>query len=576
MASKTSTPHVDLANRYAADVISGAIPACKWVRLACERQQRDLKRQNTEEFPYRFDVAKAEKVCEFVECLPHIKGKWGGSSIKLEPWQKFILCVVFGWVHAESGLRRFRTAYVEVPRKNAKSTLSSGVGLYMLTEDGEQGAEVYSAATTKDQAKIVFSAAQAMARKTKDLRDHYGLAVGAHNLNVLATDSKFEALSSEGETLDGLNIHCGIVDELHAHKTREVWDVLETATGSREQSLLWAITTAGSNRAGICYEQRDYVTKILDLVADDETYFGVIYSIDPDDDWTLESTWRKANPNYGISVYAEDLHRLAKKAMQTPAAVNNFLTKRLCVWVSADVGLFDMQAWDACGDKGLKPEQFIGKSCWIAIDLGFVDDIASVVKVFRETKQVENAAGEMEDAEIYTFFGRHYLPEETIEESRNSQYSGWDRMGRITRTDGNVTDAERIIDDLVDDINVYRAQKVLMDPYNYLTITNPIQKRGIDIAVFEQFPQTVPAMSPATEGLMKAVRSRRVQHDGCPVLAWAMSNVVGHFDVKDNVYPRKERPENKIDPAIAAIMAYGHAMVAEPGSVYEERGVLAF
>jgi phage terminase large subunit-like protein len=461
----------------------------------------------------------------------------------------------------------FRTVYVEVPRKCAKSTISSGVGLYLLTEDAEEGAEVYSAATTRDQARIVFADAQAMARRTPDLREYYGLAVNAHNINVVRTSSKFEALSSEGDTLDGLNVHGAIIDELHAHKTRAVWDVIETATGSREQSLLWAITTAGSNRTGICYEQRTYVTKLLENVFQDETYFGVIYTIDDDDAWEDERSWRKANPNYGVSVMADDFARLAQKAMQTPSAVNNFLTKRLNVWVNADVGLFDMQAWEACGDHHLRPEDFAGHECWMAVDLGFVDDIAAVMKMFKIERENEPAK--------WAFFGRYYLPEETIESSRNAQYAGWHRMGRITATDGNVTDTERIIDDLAEDLGRYRVRELCFDPYNKLSLLNPMERRGVAPEVLVEFPQTVPMMSPATEALMKAVRSRQVIHDGCPVMAWAMSNVVGKFDAKGNVYPRKERPENKIDPAIAAIMAFGRAsMIGESQTISYVSGSL--
>jgi phage terminase large subunit-like protein len=561
--------HADRAAQYCRDVIAGTIPACKWVRLACERQVADLQR---EDWVFSYDVAKANKVCDFIELLPHIKGKWENPTIKLEPWQCFILCTVFGWVHKKTKLRRFRTAYIEVPRKNAKSTLSSGVGLYMLTEDGEEGAEVYSAATTREQAKVVFGVAQGMARKTGDLRAHYGLEVGAHNINVLRTSSKFEALSAEGETLDGLNIHCALIDELHAHKTRDVWDVLETGTGSRDQSLIWTITTAGSNKTGICYEQRDYVTKILERTIQDETYFGLIYTLDlaytdvagvvhPGDDWNCEASWRKCNPNYGVSVKPEDIARLAHKAAQTPAAVNNFLTKRANVWVQSDVGLFDMAAWQKCGDLKLKPEDFAGCPCYLGVDLGFVDDIAAVVKVF------------MRDG-IPHVFGRYYLPEETIAESRNSQYSGWHRMGKIVGTDGNVTDEERIIDDLADDLTKYDVKEFAFDPYNALKITNPLLKRGVSESRLLGFPQTVAMMSPATEGLMKRVRAGEIRHDGCPVLTWAMSNVVGHYDSKDNVYPKKERPENKIDPAIALIMASARATIGAGNSVYESRGML--
>ena len=550
--------HADRAAQYCRDVTAGTVPACKWVRLACERQVADLQR---EDWPYRFSAAKANRFCQFAECLPNIKGKWGGSPLKLEAWQSFIFCVVFGWINRKTGHRRFRTAYNELPRKQGKSTLSSPVGLYMLTEDAEEGAEVYSAATTRDQARIVFGDAQAMARRTPEFRDYYGVQVGAHNINVLRTASKFEALSAEGDTLDGLNIHCAIVDELHAHKTRDVWDVLETATGSREQSLIWAITTAGSNKTGICYEQRDYVTKILERTIVDETYFGIIYTIDEGDEWNSEAAWRKANPNYGVSVLAEDIARLAHKASQTPAAVNNFLTKRLNVWVNADAGLFDMAAWQKCGDLALKPEDFAGCPCYIGVDLGFVDDIAAVVKVF------------MRDG-IPHVFGRYYLPEETIAESRNSQYSGWHRMNKIVGTDGNVTDEERIIDDLADDLTKYDVKEFAFDPYNALKITNPLLKRGVSESRLLGFPQTVAMMSPATEGLMKRVRAGDIRHDGCPVLTWAMSNVVGHYDSKDNVYPKKERPENKIDPAIALIMALARATIGAGNSVYESRGML--
>jgi phage terminase large subunit-like protein len=244
-------------HRYAQQVTGGSLVACKWVRLACERHLRDLKRQSQREFDYRFDEAKAEKICRFIELLPHIKGPKAGKHIQLELWQKFIIGSVFGWVRKDNGLRRFRHAYIEVPRGNAKSTMSSGVGLYLLAVDGEGGAEVYSAATTRDQAKIVFNVAQQMTRKSEGFKRRFGVQVNAKNINQISSASKFEPLSSDANTLDGLNVHGGIIDELHAHKTRDVFDVIETGAGKREQSLIWCITTSGSNRAGICYEQRD-------------------------------------------------------------------------------------------------------------------------------------------------------------------------------------------------------------------------------------------------------------------------------------------------------------------------------
>jgi phage terminase large subunit-like protein len=355
--------HVGLGRAYAAEVVAGVIPACKWVKLACERQLRDLKRQGAKDFPYRFDEDRGGRICRFIERLKHIKGPLAGREIHLEPWQCFILTTVWGWVCVGGGrdkCRRFRRAYCEMPRGNAKSTLSSGVGLYMLSADGEGGAECYSAATTRAQAAIVFRDAQHMARKSKDLMDVLGVSVAAHNIHVLKTASKFEALSAEGNTLDGLNIHFGCIDELHAHRDRAVFDALETGTGKRQQSLLWCITTAGTNRSGICYEQRSYLTKVLESVAEDESTFGIIYTIDEGDVWYSEEAFAKANPNWRISVMPEVIGQLAAKAMQMPAAQNNFRTKHLCVWENADAAWMDMAAWAKCADPTLDLADFAG------------------------------------------------------------------------------------------------------------------------------------------------------------------------------------------------------------------------
>ncbi|MEG7521943.1 MAG: terminase large subunit, partial [Chromatiales bacterium] len=236
--------YLAVANEYAEQILSDTIPACRYVQQACQRFIDDLSR---EDFAYTIDPAKAHRACQFIELMPHIKGKWSGKSIILEPWQVFLLVNVFGWVDSK-GLRRFKTIYTEVPRKNAKSTLSSGVALYLLSADAEAGAEVYSAATTRDQARIVFADAKRMVERSEGLRRRFGVGTSAHAIYVEDSASSFKALSrDQGGNLDGLNIHAAIVDELHAHKTRDVWDVIETATGAREQPLLWAITTAGFN-----------------------------------------------------------------------------------------------------------------------------------------------------------------------------------------------------------------------------------------------------------------------------------------------------------------------------------------
>lgn len=541
--------HVAAAREYAQAVCSGAIPACKWVRLAAKRQLEDLERQHDEDWPYLFDEVAAERVCRFIELLPHIKGKWAGQRLKLEPWQSFILTTVFGWREYDTGFRRFRTAYVEVPRKNAKSTLSSGVALYMLAMDGEAGAECYSAATTRDQARIVFNDAKRMAERQPAFRRRYGVGVHAHNLSIEATASKLEPLSAEGSSLDGLNVHLAVIDELHAHKTRAVFDVIETAMGARTQPLLWLITTAGSNRAGICYEQRGYVAKLLDQVVADETYFGIVYTLDEGDDWTKEKSWRKANPNYGVSVFPEDIARLCRKAQEMASAQNNFLTKRLNVWVNADTAWMDMRAWEHCAEPELTLDDFAGEPCWVGIDLASRVDIAAVTMLFVRDGR-------------YHVFGRWYLPEDTVEEAGNSQYAGWATEGRLITTPGNVTDFGYIEQDLEELASVVEIREVAYDPFQATQFSQRMMERGFPMV---ELRPTVLNFSEPMKQLEALVRERKLRHDGDPVLTWMVSNVVCHLDAKDNIYPRKERPENKIDGVVALIMSLNRALLHDTG-----------
>lgn len=535
---------------YARDVLSGKIPACKWVKAACSRQIHDLAEWKTRG-PYRFDRAAGNRICQFIELLPHVKGPKSGTTIILEPWQCFILTTLFGWLKRDTGTRRFRKAYVEVPRGNAKSTLSSGIGLYMAFMDGEGGSRVYSAATTRKQALEVFGDAQAMARKCPEFLKEFGIEVLAHNINQPESNSYFEAVCAEDHTLDGRNIHLAIVDELHAHRTRGVHDVLETGAGKRPQSLLWEITTAGFDRAGICYEVRTYVTKILDNVYEDHGYFGIIYSIDDGDDWSELESLKKANPNWGVSVEPDAILGTQRKAIQMPSAVNNFLTKHLNVWVTSDVALFDMRAWERAADSSLRPEQFKDCPCWSGIDLGFVDDIAAVVHLFK-----------LPDGR-WACFGDYYLPESTVDSSRNSQYSGWQRSGRLTATSGNVTDITRIADDLGRQLADFDVQEIGFDPYNRLQLINTLEAMGIDQSKLVEVPQRPAFMAPATELLMQLILEGKVLHDGNPVMTWALSNVVGRPDRNGNVTPTKERDENKIDPAVALIIALCRASANE-------------
>ena len=538
--------YVETARRYAEGVVSGAIPACRYVVQACQRQLDDLAAPPS---GYQFDAEKAARVCQFVERTPHIKGPLAsrGELIKLEPWQVFILTTVFGWVDAD-GNRRFRRVYIEVPRGNGKSALTSPIGLYMLALDGEAGAEVYSAATTRDQARIVFRDAQAMARKMPAFRKRFGVEVSAQAITQMRSSSSFKALSADGHTLDGLNIHLAAVDELHAHKSRDVYDVLESGMGKRPQSLLWMITTAGSNKHGVCYEVRDYVLKLLSGTAQDsasEATFGIVYTVDEGDDPFDEATLRKANPNWGVSVDPNVVKQTASKAQQVATARANYLTKHLNVWVDANHALFDSAHWKRCEDKALDEADFAQDESVIALDLASKIDVAAKLNVYRR---------QIDGKDHFYVFPRFYLPRAAIEEERHPMYRGWEMQGDIEATAGETIDFEVIEDEIRLEVPGRNIAAVVADPWQAQYLISNLQRDNFPA---EEMRQTVGNMSEATKTLDALMREGRMHHPGNAVMNWMIGNVVGQFDAKDNVYPRKELPGNKIDGAVALIMALG-------------------
>ena len=558
--------HTQIAAKYADDVISGKVIACELVRQSCQRFVRDLLHQNTRNFPFVLDASAANRACRFIEKMPHIKGEWAkkGLKLELEPWQCFAVVNIFGWICAKTikdvdgnvlmlaGTRRFRTVYLEVARKNAKSTLLSAIGNYMLVADGEEGAEIYSAATTHKQAKIVWQDAKAMIDRLPGLKSRKGVDTNAKNISIPDRACKFEPLHSQGETLDGLNVHCAINDELHAHKKRDLYDVLETATGSRAQPLVLNITTAGTNKAGICYELRLYVVKIMQRVFKDETFFGMIFTLDKDDDPMERRNWKKANPNYGVSVYPFDMERLAKKAKESPASMNNFLTKRLNVWCNAESAWMNMMEWDKCANPRLKEKDFLGDMCWIGVDLASKIDINAVVRLYKRKI----------DGETHVFsFPSFYLPEQAIIDGSNSQYDGWRRRGLLTVTDGEIIDMDKIEDDVIEMRDGRDLQEVCYDPgHNATQWAGHLDDEGLDMV---EIRPSVMNFSEPLKWMEALVKAGRWHHDGNEIQTWMVSNVVVRHDAKDNIYPRKERPENKIDGVVATCTGLNRLLADE-------------
>lgn len=567
------------ALHYAHEIVAGRIPACKWTKAACQRQIDDLARwqQSEPSWPYEWRPDLADHAIRFLELLRHVKGKWAGQPLQLAAWQKFSVVCVFGWVRKDSGKRRFRTIYEEVPRKNAKTTKLAGVGLYALTADGEWGPEVYSAATTRDQAKIVFSIAQQMARMDGIFRARFGVEVLTHSMLTRSDGGIFQPLSADGHTLDGLNVFCALVDELHAHKTRGIYDVLDTGTGAREQPLIWSITTAGSNRAGVCFDVRSYLIRVLNATLmrhggmgyevkggaiADESFWGIIYTLDDEDlavpENALDETlWPKANPNYGVSVDVEDMRRLATKARGSAAALATFLTKRLNVWLNADSAWMNMLRWDGCADPTLRLDDFAGAPCVLALDAAFKKDLFAAVKVF-------------ERGGTYYAFGRYYLPEAIVQADGNEHLAAWAQAGWIRTTPGEVLDIAAVREDLLADTKRFEVSELPYDPAQLTQFAGELLNND-GLPMVELRP-TVLNFSAAMKELEERVYKGTFRHAGDPVLSWAISNVVCHRDAKDNIYPRKERAEQKIDPAVALIMGIARLLAAPQGqgSVYED------
>ncbi len=551
MSLTTCRDYLGIAKKYARDVSTGKVFACKWVKLACKRQTEDLKKYARSGL-YEWSKEEAGRICRFIELLTHTKGELAGQRVVLEPWQIFILTTVFGWRRRADGGRRFRRVYIEVPRGSGKSTLSSGVALYCLLADHEPGAEVYSFATTRDQAKIVFGDAKVMAEHNPALRERFGLQVLANALYVSSTNSTFQAKSAEGSTLDGLNTHLAVVDELHAHKTRAVYDVVETSLGKRRSSLLWCITTAGFDTSGICYEVRTMCTKVLSRLADDETQFAIIYTIDDGDDWSSMEALEKANPNWGVSVRPEVITSLLQKAKTLPSAINNFKTKHLDVWCSARSAWLDMRAWKRCETTGLELSDFEGQPCFIGLDIGSKSDLTVKTYLFPV---------EEDGKDKYALFCECWLPSKAIETSTNSQYSGWVRSGYIQETDGAMTDLNVIEDSIREDLSRFDVQAITYDPWQATQIATSLSDEGEPML---ECRFTVQNVSDPMKTLEALVIDGRIVHDGNPVMAWMMGNVEARIDAKDNIFPRKERHENKIDGAVAAILALRGAATYEP------------
>lgn len=564
----SDTPNSDAAKRYAEGVVRGKILACRYAQLACQRYLDDLKASKSKTFAYRYDANLAECVCEFIQALPHTKGKWAlkKEPVVLEPWQKFIVCNLFGWLDKKTGLRRFLEGYHEIPRKNGKSVLAAGIGLWMFAMDGEFGSEVYSGATSEKQAWEVFRPAKLISMRTEELREECGIEVNAASLVLPEDYSRFEPVI--GSPGDGASPSCAIVDEFHEHATAALYDTMITGMGARDQPLMFVITTAGDNIEGPCYEMRRRVIDMLEGNQPDDRLFGIIYTLDEGDDWRDPAILGKANPNFGVSIKADYLERQQQLAIHNTGKQNRFKCKHLNVWVGAQNAFFNMEKWKSAEDKTLREEDFADADCYYALDLASRIDVCAGVKVFRR---------DIDNKRHYFLFPRFWLPSAVVERAAErseekgnvERYQRWSEQGHIDLIDGEEVNFNEVRDDVIADAENLRVLEVPHDNWGAFVLAPDLEKAGL---LPVKVPQQTAYLSPAMREFEAALYSGRVHHPGHPVLTWMVGNVVAKPDKNDNVFPNRSKDGQKIDGAVAAIMGIGRAMIGAPKevSIYDE------
>lgn len=560
---------VKIASQYALDVLSGKRVAGDLVRQACQRHLDDL--EGGAERGIRFDAEDAAIALEFFRLLRFSTGEWAGKPFWLEPWQQFIVASLFGWKR-EDGTRRFRTAYAEMARKNGKSCLLAGVGVYMLVADGEPRAEVYSAATKRDQAKIIWEEAKQMVKRSPSFAGR--VFASMRNLSVGATGSKFEPLGADKDTLDGLNIHCALVDELHAHKNPGLYEVLSTATGARRQPMVISITTAGSDKTRICWEQHEYSTRVLSGVIEDDSFFAFIAALDKDDDWTDESVWEKANPNLGVSAKIETLRDDVRSALASPRKQNEIRRLKFNEWTRAETRFLDAAKWEACAGD-LTPSELEelhdGEPCWAGLDLSSTTDITAFVMVWPPAKP----------GGTFDVAARFWIPAAGIEERERKAhvpYQYWVEQGWIEATEGDVIDYGFVYEEILRCDERHQIASVYYDRWNSLKIATELADAGI---LMVKFGQGSVSMNAPCKELERLVMCGGLRHGGNPVLSWMADNLEVKTDAGGNLKPMKpdyRQSAKKIDGMSALLNAIG-AVTAMDGSpqepsVYEERGIL--
>ena len=496
-----------------------------------------------------YDEGAADYAVNFIQCLSHTKGTWAGKPFDLIPWQEQIIRDIFG-ILKPNGYRQFNTAYIEIPKKQGKSELAAAVALLLTCGDGEERAEVYGCAADRQQASIVFEVAADMIRMCPALAKRCKILSATKRIIYIPTNSFYQVLSAEAYSKHGFNIHGVVFDELHTQPNRKLFDVMTKGSGdARMQPLYFLITTAGTDTKSICYETHQKAKDILAGRKVDPTFYPVIYGADEGDDWTDPDVWRKANPSLGITVGLDKVRAACESARQNPTEENSFRQLRLNQWVKQAVRWMPMEKWDLCSGE-VRDEDLEGRVCYGGLDLSSTTDITAFVLVFPPEG----------DDDRYIVRPWFWIPEESMDQRvmrDHGPYEVWDRKGFLKPTEGNVVHygfIESFIEDLGEKYNI---REIAYDRWGAVQMSQNLEGMGFTVV---PFGQGFKDMSPPTKELMKLVLEKRVAHGGHPVLRWMMDNVFIRKDPAGNIKPDKEKSTEKIDGAVAMIMALDRAV----------------
>ncbi len=535
------------ATAYARNVVEGRIVAGELIRLACQRHIDDLE-HGTERGLW-FDHDEARRRVGFFPLLKHSKGKWAGKTFELQQYQQWMTGCIFGWKRRDRH-RRFRVAHVEMARKNGKTQWASGMGNCVLVMDREGGAEIYNVAGKFDQAKLTHDESKRMVKSSPALSKR--LSVFKNAICDESTNSKYLPLGADSDTLDGLNIHMAICDELHAWRRRSLWDVIETATGAREQPLIVITTTAGYDKHSIWWERREYAIAVLKGVVPDDSLFAAIFTLDDKDEWTDESTWVKANPSLGVTVKLADLRKECEEAKAVPGKQNAFRRLKLNMPTEQADRWLDVATWDVCAGAAFDEDELAGRECFGGLDLSATLDLTALVWLFPP-----------EDEEgAWRVLWRFWLPGDGIAERARRDavpYDLWASQGHLELVPGNTIEYDLVEAQVLKDAERFQVRELAFDRYFANQLTLSLQDEGVNVV---GYGQGFASMAAPTKELEKLVVSGTLAHGGHPVARWNASNVAVKQDPAGNLKPDKSRSTGRIDGIVALCMALGRAMVA--------------